>query len=305
MMKLGLVSAILADFTFEQLIDFAAETKLECVEVACWPVGKAIRRYAGVTHIDVCSLTPEKAAYYVDYARSRGIEISALAYYPNTMDADPELRRLYIEHLYRLIDAAKLMEVNRVTTFIGRDTTRTPEENIDLMLELWPPIVKYAYERGVQIAIENCPMYYTGDEWPNGTNLANCPYIWNIMFRNIPYSNFGLNYDPSHMLLQGADYIRPLYDFKDRIFHVHLKDIKMNPEGLYQYGMFNYPSKFHSPKLVGLGDIDWGKFISALHDIRYNGYVCIEVEDKAFESCTEDIKKSVVISRNYIANYMG
>lgn len=304
MMKLGFASAILAEDSFEEVIDLAASMNMHCVEVMCWPAGKALRRYAGVTHIDVENLSKEKAEDYLDYAAKRNVEISALGYYPNTMDQDTEKRSAFIAHLYKLIDAAELMGVNRVTTFIGRDQTKTQEENIDLMLELWPPIVKYAYDKGVEIAIENCPMYYTRDEWPDGTNLATCPYIWRIMFDKIPYPNFGLNYDPSHMLLQGADYIRPLYDFKERILHVHLKDIKMSAENLYEYGMFNYPARFHSPKIIGLGDIDWGRFISALHDIRYGGYVCIEIEDKAFESCREDIISSIRISRNYISNYM-
>ena len=78
----------------------------------------------------------------------------------------------------------------------------------------------------------------------------------------------------------------------------------MSAENIYQYGMFNYPSLFHSPKLIGLGDIDWGRFVSALHDIRYNGCVCIEVEDKAFESCYEDILNAISISRRFISNYM-
>ncbi|MEA4896532.1 MAG: sugar phosphate isomerase/epimerase family protein [Oscillospiraceae bacterium] len=303
-MKLGLVSAILADSTFEEVIELTEKMEMRCVELMCWPRGKAIRRYAGVTHIDINELTKEKADYCRSFAQAHGVEISALGYYPNTMDADPEKREIYIEHIYRLIDAAKLLEVNRISTFIGRDTTKNPEDNIELMLELWTPIVKYAYEQGVQVAIENCPMFYTKDEWPDGTNLATCPYIWRTMFERIPYPNFGLNYDPSHMLLQGADYIRPLYDFRERIFHVHLKDIKMNNESIYQYGMFNYPAKFHSPKIIGLGDIDWSSFVSALHDIRYNGYVCIEIEDKAFESCPEDILKSISLSRKFISNYM-
>lgn len=304
MMKLGFVSAILPDDTYEQVMDLAQKERFSCVELACWPCGKAERRYAGVTHLDVDALTPDRARYYLDYAARRGVAISSLGYYPNTMDADLEKRKACIAHIYKLIDASKLLGINRVTTFIGRDRTKTPEENIELMLEVWKPIVTYAYNEGVEIAIENCPMFYTKDEWPDGTNLATCPYIWNIMFSEMPAPNFGLNYDPSHMLLQGTDYIRPLYDFKDRILHVHLKDIKMSAENIYQYGMFHYPAKFHSPKIIGLGDIDWGKFISALHDIRYNGYVCIEIEDKAFESCREDILTAISISRRYVSNYM-
>ncbi len=64
MMKLGLVSAILPDFTFEEVIDYAAKVGFKCVEVCCWPKGKATRRYAGVTHIDVNGLTREKMDYF-------------------------------------------------------------------------------------------------------------------------------------------------------------------------------------------------------------------------------------------------
>ena len=69
-----------------------------------------------------------------------------------------------------------------------------------------------------------------------------------------------------------------------------------------------YPLKFMSPKLPGLGDVNWGKFVSALTDIGYDGYVCIEVEDKAFESSERrDFKESFKIKRVYqtVSNVIG
>ena len=304
MLKLGLASAILPDNSFEEVIDIVAEHGLSCAEIMCWPKGKALRRYAGVTHIDVDTVTAEKAKYYVDYATSKGVSISSLGYYPNPMDADLEKRKVYIDHIYKLIDLSKLMGVNRVTTFIGRNLSVDFETNIEEMVVVWTPIIKYAYEQGVQICIENCPMYYTRDEWPGGTNLACSPYVWRTMFERIPYDNFGLNYDPSHMLLQGADYIRPIYEFKDRIYHVHIKDIKMYPDKIYEYGMFGYPSKFHSPKVPGLGDLNWGAFMSALYDVRFDGPVCIEIEDKAFEGSKERVLDSVTLCYRYMRQFI-
>ena len=303
MMKLGLLSAILPDYTFEQVVDVAAGAGLSCIEVACWPKGKALRRYAGVTHINAEEVTGEQAGHYLEYAAEHGLSISSLGYYPNPMDADPEKRKVYIDHLYKLIELSGKMGVNMVTTFIGRDLTKNQEDNIEEMVEVWTPILQYAKDFGVKIAIENCPMFYTKDEWPGGTNLACSPYIWRTMFERMPFDNFGLNYDPSHMLLQGADYIRPVYEFKEKIFHVHIKDIKMYPDKIYEYGMFGYPSRFHSPKVPGLGDIDWGAFMSALYDIRYEGAACLEIEDKAFEDSEADILRSIRVGAAHVGQF--
>ena len=305
-MKLGLVSAIADTMNYEEMIDLVAENGLECVEVACWPAGKAERRYAGVSHIDADRVLEDAdyAKHLLDYAAQKGVEISSLAYYPNTMDGDLEKRAAAVEHLKKLICASAALGVNMVTTFIGRDQTKTVEENLELVKEVWPPIVALAEEKGVRIAIENCPMLFGADQWPGGQNLMTTPAIWKKVFEILPSPNLGLNYDPSHFVWQMIDYIQPLYDFKNKIFHVHYKDIKVYPDRLQQVGIMAYPLDFMSPKLPGLGDVDWGKYVSALTDIRYDGYTCIEVEDKAFEGSVEDVKKSIALSTRYLRNFV-
>lgn len=303
MMKLGLVSAILPDFTFEEVVDYAAETGFACIEVCCWPAGKAIRRYAGVTHIDVNTLDETKMEYYNNYAKFRNVTISSLGYYPNAMDPDPEAAQVAQEHIKKLIAASSLMGINMVTTFIGKDKNKTVDENLELFFQIWAPIMKLAEEKGVKVAIENCPMLYTKDEWPGGNNLASTPYVWRKMFELSP--NLGLNYDPSHPYLLGMDINKPLYEFQDRIFHVHFKDIKINQDKLDEYGIFAYPSLWHSPKLPGLGGVNFASFVSALNDIRYDGAACIEVEDKAFEACIEDVKYGIEQSYRYMAQFLG
>ena len=303
-MKLGFVSAILDQMSFEEMIDTAAGLGFSCVEVACWPRGKAERRYAGVSHIDVSVLTDKEAARILDYCKARKVEISSLAYYPNTMDGDPEKRAANIAHLKQVIAASHRLGVNLVTTFVGRDQTKTVEENLELFREIWPPIVQQAEELGVRIAIENCPMLFGPDQWPGGQNLASTPAIWRKLFQILPSPNFGLNYDPSHFVWQRMDYITPLYEFKDRIFHVHFKDIKLLPDRLREVGTMAYPLEYMVPKLPGLGDVDWGKFVSALTDIGYNGCACIEIEDKAFEGSREKVLNSLKISKRYIEQFV-
>lgn len=303
-MKLGFITAICDGMTFEEVVDFAAENKLECLEVACWPQGGAQRRYAGVSHIDVVNLTEEKAVYIKELCKEKGVEISSLAYYPNPLDPDLEKRNRYIDHIYQLINASALLDVNMITTFVGRDPQKTVEENLELVKEVWPLIVRYAEDKGVKIGIENCPMLFTNDEWPGGQNLMTTPAIWRKVFEILDSPNFGLNYDPSHFVWQQIDYIKPLYEFKDKIFHVHYKDIKVYQEKLADVGIMATPLQYMSPKLPGLGDVDWGRYVSALTDIGYNGYTCIEVEDKAFENSLEDAKKAVILSARYLRNYV-
>lgn len=303
-MKLGFVSSILDGWNFEEMMDTAADTGLECVEVACWPQGTGARRYAGVSHIDVDNLDDEKIAYIQDYCRKKGVEISSLAYYDNALDHDPEKQKATVEHLKKVIDASARLGVNMVTTFIGRDQYKNVEENLELVKEIWPPILKLAEEKGVKIAIENCPMLFDAGQWPGGQNVFTTPAIWRKIFEILPSENLGINYDPSHFIWQMIDYIEPLYEFKDKIFHVHFKDIKLYQEKLKDVGIIAYPLEYMSPKLPGLGDVDWGKYVSALTDIGYDGPACIEVEDKAFESDREKILDSLKLSERYMRQFV-
>lgn len=307
MIQFGLLTAILDGWTFEESVDIASEYGFKCLEVACWPAGKAERRYAGVSHIDAEKVIADDnyAKYVKDYVESKGMHISSLGFYPNTMDSDLSKRNAAIEHIKSLIKASSKLGVNMVTTFIGKDQNKTVEQNIELFKEIWPPIIKLAEECNVKIAIENCPMLFGPDQWPGGQNLMCTPVIFRKLFEIIPSKNFGLNFDPSHYVWQGLDYIKTIYEFKDRIFHVHFKDIKLYKDKLEQCGVLAYPLDYMSPKIPGLGDVDWAAFVSALNDIRYNGDAVIEVEDKAFESCKEDVLKSIRLSKHFLENYIN
>lgn len=303
-MQLGLVSAILDQSDFYEMIDIVAENGLDCVEVACWPAGKAERRYAGVSHIDTENLTKEQAEEYKAYAADKKVAISALAYYPNPLDENLEKRQRVIDHIYSVIDAAKLMEINLVTTFIGRMPTKTISENLKEVEKVWKPILAYAEKQKVKVAIENCPMLFTEDEWPGGQNLMTTPALFRKIFDLLDSDYLGLNYDPSHFVWQQMDYLAPIYEFNDKLFHVHYKDIKVYWNKLQKVGVMATPLEYMLPKLPGLGDVDWGKYVSALTDVGYSGYTCIEVEDRAYESDYEDVKRSIKQSTHYLRNFV-
>ena len=306
MIKFGLLTAILDGWTYEEAVDIAAEMGFSCLEVACWPAGKAERRYAGVSHIDAERVLEDDdyAKYVLDVAAAKNIRISSLAFYPNVLDPDQEKSEAAIAHLKALIKASAKLGVNMVTTFIGKDQHKTLEENIELFKQVWPDIISLAEENGVKVGIENCPMLFGPDQWPGGQNLMCTPAIYRRLFEIIPSPNFGLNFDPSHYVWQQLDYLKTVYDFKDRIFHVHFKDIKLYPDKLAECGVLAYPLDYMSPKIPGQGDVNWGAFVSALNDIRYDGCAVIEVEDKAFEGSREDILSSIRLSKHYLDNFL-
>ena len=304
-MQLGFVSAVLADLSLEEVLDVASAHGFACVELMCWPKGKAERRYAGITHLDVTGFSEDHAAEVRELAATKGVAISGLGYYPNPLTPDREEAEVYIEHIRRVVHAAGLLGVDRMNTFIGRDKARTIDENWPRFLEVWGPLVAYAEEQGVRIGIENCPMLYSGDEWPGGNNLAYCPAVWRRMFEDIPSPSFGLNYDPSHLVWQMIDCIKPLREFADRIVHVHAKDVRVDRDRLDDVGVMATPLEYHVPKLPGLGEVEWGRFFSVLSDTGYDGPVCIEVEDRAYEATQQTRIDALARSARFLRQFVA
>ena len=304
-MKLGLMTAAFPGKSLKDVAEWAAPNGFEMLELACWPVGKATRRYAGVTTLDVTDLDKQGADEARAIMKANGLEISSLGYYPNPLHPDAEHREVVIGHLKKVIAAAALvMDEPIVGTFIGRDKEKTIEANLETFAQIWPPIIQYAKERGVRVAIENCPMIFSNDEWPGGNNLASTPAIWRKMFEIIPDENFGLNLDPSHLVWLMIDYKRVVREFADRIFHVHAKDLEIDREGLYENGILSLGMGWQIPRLPGLGEVDWPGFISALYRWGYDHVLSIEHEDRKFEGTEELVKRGFEISRDVLKPYL-
>ena len=303
-MKLGFLTAALPGNTLEQAAKWGAESGFQAIEIACWPFEKAARRYAGVTHIDVTTLDKSKAKEIRKMLDGYGLTVSSLAYYPNPLHPDAEHRETVIAHLKKVIEGAALLEVPVVGTFVGKDKNKTVTQNLEDYAKIWPPIVKFAKDHGVKIGIENCPMLFSYDEWPGGNNLASTPAIWRKMWEIIPDDNFGLNLDPSHLVLQMIDYERVIREFGSKIFHVHAKDLHIDQEGLYNNGVLSQGMGWQVPRLPGLGDMDWRKFFAALTAARYDYVVSIEHEDRVYEGDEELVKRGFYLSRDILKPYI-
>ncbi len=298
-MKLGLLTAAFPSLSLEEVARWASESGFEALEIACWPSSSGEhRRYSGVSHIDVEKLDDAGAKTVHDLLRRHNLVISSLAYYPNNLDPDPAARQEANDHLRRVIEAAKRLDVGIVGTFIGRDQWRSVADNLEDVKQVWPPLVRFARERGVRIAIENCPMIFSADEWPGGRNLAYSPALWRRLFEIIPDENFGLNFDPSHLVWQFIDIERAIREFGPRIFHVHAKDMEVDRDGLYEQGVLSLGMGWQNARLPGLGEIRWDRFMAALYSVGYDWVVSIEHEDRKFEGELALVKRGFLMARN-------
>jgi sugar phosphate isomerase/epimerase len=303
-MKLGFVSAILPELSLAQVAEFAASAGYQSVELMCWPVSKAERRYAGVTHVDVAKFGAAEADEVRRTVAAAGVEISGLGYYPNPLSPNREEAELAVEQIKKVIRACAVLDVRQMNTFVGRDWTRSVDDNWPRFLETWRPIIRLAEEQNVRVGIENCPMLFTRDEWPGGKNLAISPAVWRRMFADIPSDHFGLNFDPSHMIWQRMDYLLPMREFAAKLFHIHAKDVRIDQDRLDDVGILGFPNAYHTPKLPGMGDVNWGQFFSVLTDAGYQGPVCVEVEDRAYEQSLDTRKTALRQSATFLKTVM-
>jgi len=292
-MKLGFVSAVLADLDLPAVLGTAAELGYACVEPMCWPRGAADRRYAGVTHVDVASFGADDARRVREQCDSAGVEFSGLGYYPNPLSADAEEAQVACDHLRRVIDAAAQLKLGVVNTFIGRDPARTIDAQWDRCLETWRPLIAHAESAGVKLGFENCPMLFTADEWPGGKNLAHSPAVWRRLLEAFDSTAVGLNYDPSHLVWQMIDPIKPLREFGRRVVHAHAKDTCVDREKLDDVGILATPNAYQHAAIPGRGEVDWPAFVRTLREVGYDGPVCVEVEDRDFEGSLESRKEAL------------
>jgi len=304
-MKLGFVTAILPELNLDQVLVFAAAERFACVEAMCWPVGKAERKFAGVTHIDVAGFTRSRAEEVQGLCARHKVALSALGYYPNLLDPDPAVAQAALKQLKKVIRAASLLGVHTVNTFVGRDWTKSVDDNWPRFLKTWRPLVRFAEDHGIRIGIENCPMLFTRDEWPGGKNLMTTPAIWRRAFSDIPSKNFGLNYDPSHFVLQQMDPESPLREFQEKIFHCHAKDVKLRRHRINDVGIFAHPAEWHQPRIPGYGEMNWARFMGVLTETSYRGPVCIEVEDSTFGTTLEGRQRALRVARNVLEPFFA
>lgn len=306
-MKIGFLTACLPKVSLENLVAWSSAQGFHTLELAAWPV-KSTRDYQA-RQINVASLKKDDALRIKQLFASHKMSISALAYYDNNLDALARKRKYYHDHLKKVINAAALLDVNLVGTFVGARPDKLPGENMKEIGKEFRRILKYAEDKGVRVMIENCPM----DGWQRFTlpgNFAYSPELWEALFNEVPSKNFGLNFDPSHLFWLGIDYIRAAKEFAPKIFHAHAKDCEVLPEGQYRYGIFGkqinptpWKSGWWRYRMPGLGKVNWEDLIKALKSSGYDHVLSIEHEDPEWEGTEEKVKNGLQLGKKYLSQF--
>jgi sugar phosphate isomerase/epimerase len=302
-MRLGFLTACLPGTSLAHVADWAAGAGYHDLEVAVWP--DVPGRDWEASHIDVAAFDPDAAASVRSLFDERGLGISALAYYENNLDADLERRRAVHDHLRHVIDAAHLLGVGLVGTFVGRDVTLTVAENLRLGEQVLPSLVDYAADRDVRLVVENCPM----EGWhPDGypANLAYSPQLWDWMAGLGLY----LNFDPSHLTWLGIDPVAVVAAYADRILHVQAKDVEIDDAGRNRVGIFgNAVDRADNPwqsgwwryRIPGLGEVDWAALMAALSTSGYDGVISVEHEDPVWSGSVEKVHHGLVLAHETLS----
>ena len=306
-MKLGFLTVCLGNMPLEEKVKWAAENGFQTLEVACWP--KRNDRDYSSSDIDVATLTEKEAEKIKALFKQYGLTISSLAYYDNNLHNNLEQRAFVNNHFKKCVDAAVMLGTSMVGTFVGRNIDKTIKDNFDEFEVVFGELVRYAGDRGIKVIIENCPMIGWQVQGLPGT-ISFTPELWEEMFKRVPNKNFGLNYDPSHLMFQLIDYYDLIKKFKDRIFHVHAKDAEVFEDKLKWYGITNshlnakHGEGYWRYRMPGLGQVDWNKFIEDLKAAGYDGVVSIEHEDPLYESTIEKVKEGLILGREHLAKFI-
>ena len=260
-MHVGILTAPLRTQPLAELIPWAARQGIRALEID-------VR--AG-SHLDALKLDDTALEQLQALLSAHKLRISSLACYAQLTgvpDAQIAQNRQAIEAAIKL--AARL-GVDTVCTLAGfpaagKSKARTIAEDLPGAMR---PLLDLAGQSGVRLALEN---WYA-------TNIQNLDH-WRGVFDALPDAHFGLNFDPSHLDWQGIDVIAAVAEFRDRIFHVHAKDVSVDLAKLARVGY--HGDGWWRYTLPGYGRIRWGEFISALRGIGYDGVLSVEHEDDSF-----------------------
>ena len=307
-MKIGFLTACLPQVAMENLVKWSAEKGFQALELAAWPVDS--NRDYQANQINAADFSNNDAAKLKDLFAKYDLTISAMAYYDNNIHPDLKQRQIYLDHLKKVIDTAEMLDVELVGTFVGGRPDKTPGENIREIGKVFTDIVKYAADKNIKIMIENCPMV-GWQQFGMPGNYAFSPELWDALFEELPFDNFGLNLDPSHLYWLGIDYLDVIHDYSDKIFHAHAKDAEILADGEYLFGLYGRqldPEPWNMGwwryRLPGLGEIDWNRFISTLQEYDYDFVLSIEHEDPVWEGSEEKVKTGLELGLKHLKQFV-
>jgi sugar phosphate isomerase/epimerase len=309
-MKVGFLTACLHKVELPNLVRWAGQNGFGAIEIdAGLPAAASAQGGTRPGAQSCCfggsinaeGVTEENTRELLNLARESGVALSCLTFCSNMLDSDLEARETRVKHLLKVIEAAALLDVDVVSCFVGRHPTKDTEGNLREFRDVFEGIMTVAADKGVRIAIENCPMVGWQFEGLPG-NIAYSPVIWRQMFEVFP--DMGLNFDPSHLVWMGVDHLKAAAEFAEHIFHVHAKDTEVMESALADRG-FLPPSqpRWWRYRIPGFGVIDWAKLVSVLAEGGYDGPLSIEHEDPVWRGDEEKVKQGLLLGRKHLEQF--
>ncbi|ANE45913.1 hypothetical protein SY83_05980 [Paenibacillus swuensis] len=291
-MKVGIYNSCLLHWEVERTFQWAKEHGFAGVELHAGPRYKHLNWRQLAEGKDLDRLLSIQDRYELPIT---GLMFGAIPF----LSPNPADRSEAREMIAVLLRAAHRLGIPIVSTFTGRDPSKTLEANLEPYAEVFTPIAEEAEKLGVKLAFENCPMY---EFWPPVHNIAVSPVLWRSLFELVPSPALGLNLDPSHLVWQGIDYAHAVHEFKDRIFLAQAKDTEVLPSVLREEGMLT--CRWWRHRIPGQGDVDWGRFITALQEVNYGGILSIEHEDPVWSGSDERIQQGLLHAKRHLEQYL-
>ena len=302
-MKLGVFTPVFGSRSFEAMLEAVCGLQLDAIELGTggWP---------GSAHVEVDPLlaNPSRAAEFRQRVTDAGLTISALSCHGNPLHPDRGRAEVDDAAFRKSVRLAELLDVSIVVTFSGCPgdceqarhpnwvTTAWPPEYLDVLawqwqeraIPYWQEAAAFAREHGVRVALEPHPGFL----------------VYNVdtalRLRAAAGANLGVNFDPSHFFWQGMDPVVTIEALGDAIFHVHAKDVALNPAMVARNGVLDARSYREVAKrswlfrTVGWGhdELTWKQIVSALRTSGYDGVLSIEHED-ALASIDQGLRSAV------------
>lgn len=269
----------------------------------------------GFTDLECGPMLPLDRAAYEQVLGEGKIGISALIYCRNYLSTDPEEAAQHLAALRERIEFAGALGIDKVVTSTGIDKSvveglydrdpalrdrgnlirRIPAQSLDRVVDLFGPLVELAEKNNVRLCFENCPLM---------GNIAISPVLWKKIFERLPSDHLGLAYDPSHLVWEMIDPYTPLFEFKDKIFHVHAKDTAIDRVKLARTGILTDFS-WWSYRIPGRGELDWRQLLGQLIAEGYDGTISLEHEDAAYEGSVEAVENGLLDGKAWLETCMA
>lgn len=258
--------------------------------------------------LDIEKMSEKDISEFMEFMKNNNVKLGTLTCSVNHLDGDKARRKENNEYFIKTLKICKKLGTDIVATNAWADKTKSPSENMKDYKEVFSEYAKVAEAEGVKIAIENCP-HSVGYPIPIG-NIAYSPEMWEAMFEAVPSKAVGLEFDPSHLLWLGVDYVKAIRDFGDRIYAFHAKDTEIMKDMLAKCGIYGRQFGASSEwdlgwwryRIPGWGMVDWKGVFKALNDIGFEGQMAIEHEDPVFGG--ERTDEGLKLGLRYLRQFM-